>query len=100
MEDWLRSEILTIDLTYARSPLFVRQTVAHAFGIPVNQEFTWELLRDLICNLDASVLPKEITFEGWSSLCLAVFDEAERLSGLVRALRQRHPDIKVSFMIC
>ncbi|MDM5179900.1 hypothetical protein PO883_22160 [Massilia sp. DJPM01] len=95
----MRSEKLWIDLTYARSPLFVRQTVAHAFGIPVNQEFTWELLRDLICNLDASVLPKEVIFEGWPRMSMTIPDEAERLSGFLRALQLRHPDINVSIVI-
>ncbi|ATQ77143.1 hypothetical protein CR152_23460 [Massilia violaceinigra] len=95
----MRNETLRIDLTYARSPLFVRQTVARAFGIPINQEFTWELLRDLICNLDASALPKEIVFSGWSNMEITIREEAERLSGFLQVLQKRHPDIKVSIII-
>jgi hypothetical protein len=32
-----------IDLTYAKNALFVRQSVAVAFGIKLDREFTWDI---------------------------------------------------------
>lgn len=36
----MHTEQTEIDLTYAKSPLFVRQTVAVSLGIPIDREFT------------------------------------------------------------
>ena len=36
----MHTEQTEIDLTYAKSPLFLRQTVAVSLGIPIDREFT------------------------------------------------------------
>ncbi|NHZ98452.1 hypothetical protein [Massilia sp. CCM 8734] len=91
----MSKEHMKIDLTYARSPLYVRQTVALAFGIPLGQEFTWHILRDRICGLPASALPKSITFTGLSQMSMIIREESENLSAFLRELRRYHPHIEV-----
>lgn len=39
----MASDQVTIDLTYGKNALFVRQTVAVALGIAINRELTWEM---------------------------------------------------------
>ena len=99
MNTEMRSGNLRIDLTYARSPLYVRQTVAQAFGIPLGREFTWHILRDLICGLPASALPASVTFAGWSQMSMIIRDESENLSAFLSELKRVHPDIKVWIII-
>jgi hypothetical protein len=92
-------EELHIDLTYRRSPLALRQGIAHAFGIPINREFTWDILRDLICAFPMSALPKRITVRGWPSWRGSMRDETTGLNGLFHELKRCHPDIKLGFIL-
>lgn len=95
----MRNDNLRIDLTYARSALYVRQTIAQAFGIPLGREFTWHILRDLICGLPASALPISITFAGWARMSMVIREESENLSAFLSELKRVHPDIKVWIII-
>lgn len=91
----MRNENLRIDLTYARSALYVRQTIAQAFGIPLGREFTWHMLRDLICGQPASALPRSITFAGRIRMSMVIREEAENLSAFLSELKRVHPHIEV-----
>lgn len=90
---------LRIDLSYAKNALFVRQTIAVAFGIPINREFTWEILRNLICYPENPSLPENILIEGLLGLSSRVPDEGQHLSDFLRHLRTARPDIKVSILL-
>lgn len=90
---------LRIDLGCAKNALFVRQTIAAAFGVPLNMEFTWEILRKLICYPENPALPQSILIEGFPGLNTRVPDEGRNLSNFLRDLRAVRPDIKVSILL-
>ena len=90
---------LRLDLSYAKNALFVRQTIAAAFGVPLNREFTWEILRNLICYPENPALPESILIEGFPGLSSRVPDEGKRLSDFLRYLHAARPDIKVNFLL-
>jgi len=77
----------TIDLTYARNALFVRQSVAVAFGIPVDRELTSEYLQDRLCNAHDLEIPKRVLIRGLPSASSALGDESRMLRQLLRALQ-------------
>jgi hypothetical protein len=90
---------LRIDLSYAKNALFVRQTIAAAFGVPLGREFTWEILHSLICYPENPALPKSILVEGFSQLSVRVPDEEKNLRNFLRQLREVRPDIQVGFVL-
>ena len=90
---------LRIDLSYAKNALFVRQTIAAAFKVAVNREFTWEILRNLICYPENPALPESILIEGFPGLSSRVKDEGKNLSEFLSHLRVVRPDIKVSILL-
>jgi hypothetical protein len=88
---------VAVDLTYAKTPLFVRQTLASAFGVPLGQEFTWDSLRELICDAARASRPERMTVSGLSNLAVSLPDEAAQFKGLLRDLKIWLPrlDIRV-----
>ena len=90
---------VTIDLTYAKNALFVRQTVAVAFGMPINRELTWEILRDRLCDPENRSLPATIVVKGLPSLGLSVPSEAKSLRSVLRELGTLRRDITISILL-
>jgi hypothetical protein len=90
---------VTIDLTYAKNALFVRQTVAVAFGIPIDRELTWPILQERICDPANLAIPKKILVEGLPGLGIRVPDEERMLISLLLDLRVIRPDIEVMILL-
>lgn len=90
---------MQLDLTYIRSPLALRQTVAHAFGISLGREFTWDILQDLICDVPSTELPMRIVIAGWPTMTSRMRDEEKQMGRFLDAFRERHPDIQFGFII-
>jgi len=90
---------LTLDFEYGRTPLFVRQTVAVTFGIPLGQEFTWDSLTILVCNAVRASPPRSISVLSLPYLGVVMPDEAEGVSFLLRALREMHPTLDISIAL-
>ena len=87
---------LTLDFECGRTPLFVRQTVAVAFGIPLGQEFTWESLTALVCAFVKASPPRRISVLSLVYLSVVLTDEAAMVNALLRKLGKEHPDIAIS----
>jgi hypothetical protein len=87
---------LTLDFECGRTPLFVRQTVAVAFGIPLGQEFTWNSLTRLVLEAAKASPPRRISVLGLMHLGVVLPEEAEMVSSLVRKLGEQHPDVAIS----
>lgn len=68
---------VTIDITYAKNALFVRQSVAVAFGVPIDREITWVFLQDLLCNSSEFALAARVLVSGLPSASGAIGDEDE-----------------------
>lgn len=90
---------VSIDLTYGKNALFVRQTVAIAFGVPLGQEFTWDMLGNLICARKSIDLPGRISVLGLSSFAVHVPDEARSFQKFLDRLCAEHPGIDVVIRI-
>lgn len=80
----------TIDLTYAKNALFVRQSVALAFGIPIDRELTWDFIQDRICNSHGFEMPGRVLIRGLPSPSSALGDESRMLRNLLRLLETAH----------
>lgn len=61
----MRSEPATIDFTYGKNALFVRQTFAVLLGLPLNQEFTWAVLRAHACDPTNAPRARRLPGEGF-----------------------------------
>ena len=86
---------LTLDFECGRTPLFVRQTVATTFGIPLGQEFAWDTLTELVRAAVRESPPHSISVLGLSPVGV-VMPEASCLGVLLRELETEHPDIRIS----
>ena len=86
----MNKNAIEIDLSYAKSALFVRQTIARTFGIPLDQEFSWDILRALICRPDNPFLPHSITLRGWPQASGRLPEEAQELMALLHLLKTQH----------
>ena len=88
---------IVVDLTNIRTPLGVRQTVAKAFGVPLGQEFTWDLLGALVCDAVRAAEPNRMTVSGLPKLGANLPEEAMMLRRLLRDLTSwlPHLDIRV-----
>lgn len=95
----VNSKVL-IDLTYGKNALFVRQTTAAAFGIPLGWEFTWADLGDTICSHAVEALPSQVIVDGLSSLSLRVPSEARAFNEFLRRLAAAHPSVRIRIQIC
>jgi hypothetical protein len=84
-----------LDLRSAKNALFVRQTVALAFGIPLDREFTWGILGRLICRPDNGELPERVVVEGLPALHSRVPHEARMLAKFFDSLCAARPGIEV-----
>ena len=93
----MQSEQATIDFTFAKSALFVRQAVAAAFEIPVDQELSWPTLGVLVCRQKSSSLPKQFLVRGLPSLALALPDEEKAFRIFLKEVGAARSD--VSFRI-
>lgn len=87
---------VTLDFEYGRTPLFVRQTVAVAFGIPLGQEFTWDTLTKLVLENVKSSPPRQVSVLGLMHIGVALPEEYEMVSSLLRKLTEQHPDMDIS----
>jgi hypothetical protein len=90
---------ITIDLTWAKNALFVRQTVAQAFGVPLDREFTWDMLRAAICRADNPRLPDKIYIVGRSHASLDVPNEARALDEFLAALKVVRPHLQITVQL-
>jgi len=95
----MQKEKITLDFTYARSPLFVRQTVAVAFGLFPRGDLTWHDLTAHIHTLERSALPREIYVRGHASVSIALPEEKQSLGELFDVLSSRSPEIRITFQI-
>jgi hypothetical protein len=86
---------ITLNLSFAKNALFVRQTLASAFGIPLDREFTWDALNLLICDAARARNVIQISVEGLSQLGVALPDEAKSFRELLGLLRAQLPHLKV-----
>jgi hypothetical protein len=93
------SEQVTIDFTSAKSPLFVRQAVAAAFGIHPNQEFTWSTLRDCVCDSGSPDSPKQFLIRGLSSLAIALPDEEKSFRTFLSEVGAARPNVSFKIAI-
>ncbi|WP_073213328.1 hypothetical protein [Massilia sp. CF038] len=89
---------ITIDLSYAKNALFIRQSVAVAFGVPIDRELTWDFLRDRIGSTDTHAMPNDVTVRGLPNLSGALGEESQMFLGLLRTLGAVH-GTKVMFVI-
>ncbi len=87
---------LTLDFEYGRTPLFVRQTVAVAFGIPLGQEFTWASLTALVRESVKASAPRRISVLGLVGMSVALPQEASMVRSLLKVLREDHPEMDIS----
>ena len=95
----MRPTRLQIDLRHAKNALFVQQTVAVAFGLKLDREFTWDGLTSLVCGLEDAELPAKILVHGITGLDIRVPGEDRKLSAFFDALRARRPDIEILIRI-
>jgi len=95
----MQREISTLDFTYAKTPLFVRQTLAKTFGVPLNQEFTWPILRAKIFDPAHSIPVKSLLVVGRSNLAQTLPEESESLSSFIKELGMLRPDIDVRIVL-
>lgn len=91
----MKTDAVFVDLSTAKTALFVRQTLASAFSIPLMQEFTWDLLTNQICEAARDSELKRISFRGLSQLQTSLPDEAKALTEFLRALQFRLPRLTV-----
>ena len=76
----------TIDLTHAKTALLVRQTVAVAFGVPIDQELTWEVLHKRLCTSTRLDIPERILVRGLPQASIHLSEECQMLRNLLKAL--------------
>jgi hypothetical protein len=91
----MQKEIATLDFTYAKTPLFVRQSLAKTFGVPLNQEFTWPILRAKIFDPAHSIPVKSLLIVGQSNLAQTLPEESNLLSSFLKELGMLRPDIDI-----
>jgi hypothetical protein len=90
---------ITLDFSFAKNALFVRQTLASAFGIPFDREFTWDALNPLICDAARARNLTQISVQGISQLGVALPEEAKSFRELLGVLRAQLPHLKVLFTL-
>ena len=76
----------TIDLTYAKNALFVRQSVTVAFGVLLDRELTWDVLQHRLCSSTDVAMPDCVLIRGMPSPAGELGDESRRLRSLLREL--------------
>jgi hypothetical protein len=76
----------TIDLTHAKNALFIRQAVALAFGVPIDQELTWEVLHERLCTSTGLEIPERILVRGLPQASIHLSEECQMLRNLLKAL--------------
>jgi hypothetical protein len=87
---------LMLDFEGVRTPLFVRQTIAVAFGIPLGQEFTWNSLTELVCIAAVASPPRRISVLGLAYLGVVLPEEADMVGSMLRRLRKERPSMAIS----
>lgn len=95
----MQKEITTLDFTYAKTPLFVRQTLAKTFGVPLNQEFTWYILRAKIFDRTHSIPVTSLLIVGRSKLAQTLPEESDSLSNFLKELGTLRPDIDIRVVL-
>ena len=89
------SEQKKLDFTHAKNALFVRQTVAVAFGIPLDRELTWDYLRKRICDPGHTEVPERLLLIGLPRLSTMLPEEKRMFSAVLKELRTLRPDIEI-----
>ena len=89
------NEPKTLDFTYAKNALFVRQSVAVAFGIPLDRELTWDYLRERICDPGNAAIPQRLLLIGLPTLSTMLPEESRMFSAVLKELRTLRPDIEI-----
>lgn len=87
---------VTLDFEYGRTALFVRQTVAVAFGIPLGQEFTWDTLKNLVLEAARASPPYRVSVLGFMYIGVALPEEYKMVSDLLGKLKEQHPELDIS----
>lgn len=90
---------VAVDFTYARTPLFVRQMLASAFGVPLGQEFTWDSLGALIRDAARASQPEHMTVSGLSNLAVNLPEEAAQFKGLLRDIKIWLPSLDIRVVL-
>jgi hypothetical protein len=90
---------INLDFTFAKNALFVRQTVAVAFGIPLGEEFTWRSLSALVCEAAKASPPAQVKVLGLSALSTLLPTEARSLKELLGILQGQHPGLEVFIVL-
>ncbi len=90
---------LTLDFECGRTPLFVRQTLAVAFGIPLGQEFTWTSLTNLVLEAVRASPPRRVSVLGLVYLGSVLPEEAAMVRGLLRDLGKLRPEMTISIAL-
>lgn len=92
----MRNKQVSIDITYAKNALLVRQSIAFAFGVPIDREITWDFLQYLLCNSSEFALPARVLVCGLPSVSGAIGDEIRMLRTFLRALaRTRSIEVQI-----
>lgn len=88
----------TIDITYAKNALFIRKSVAVVFGVPLDQELTWDFLQDRLCSSTEVAMPNCVLIRGMPSATGELEDESRMLRVFLRALEDAR-GVKVRFAL-
>lgn len=95
----MNEKTVELDFTYAKNALFVRQTLAAAFGVPLGQEFTWDSLSAMACDAACAENPSRMTVAGLSNLAVSLPDEAAMFKGFLRDIQRRLPILDVRIVL-
>ncbi len=89
--------VVTLDISFAKNALFVRQTIAVAFGIPLDQEFTWPILYEKVRSSAGLAEAREIHVNGPYT---RIPDEERLFSHFLHEIGAIRPDIRIMIRIC
>lgn len=92
-------KMIVVDLTNVRTPLGARQTVAAAFGVPLGQEFTWDLLRPLVRDAVHTAAPNHMRVCGLPKLGVVLPEEATMFRSFLRDLRSWLPSLDIRIVL-
>ncbi len=90
---------IVVDLTNIRTPLGVRQTVATSFGVPLGQEFTWDLLSALVRDAVRAAEPNHMTVSGLPKVGVNLPEEAAMVRRLLGDLTSWCPSLDIRVVL-
>ena len=95
----MNEKAIELDFTFAKNALYVRQTLAAAFGVPLGQEFTWDSLSGLVCNAACATKPSRLTVSGLSNMAVRLPEEAAMFRGFMRDVQERLPNLDIRIVL-